>query len=157
MLGNMTSPVVLPTVSYQNMRHWQRWGVKLLGQCSLHCQHQGGRELAVSGRVNESELPINVVKANEPKMLTGSNQNGAWSSSELTMSSGVDVAPPAERPHLTHSVAYAERGKPVALPWWESESQDEPRGVRAGDNRTSECRLVMRWIVSVDTLRKQAD
>jgi hypothetical protein len=28
-------PDVLPSVSYQSMRHWQRWGLKPLGQCSL--------------------------------------------------------------------------------------------------------------------------
>lgn len=66
--------------------------------------------------VNESELLVNVVNENKPKMLIGLNQNGQWSGSEITMFSDVDAAPPAERQHLTHSVTQAERGKPVASP-----------------------------------------
>jgi len=33
-----TSPAVLPAVSYQHVRHWERWGAKLLGQWSLILQ-----------------------------------------------------------------------------------------------------------------------
>jgi len=69
-----TSPVVLPTVSYESGRCRQRRGAKPLEQCSLDCQHQGGQELGVNGMVNVSKLPINVVNANKPKMLTGLNQ-----------------------------------------------------------------------------------
>ena len=63
--------------------------------------------------VNESELLINVVNGNKPKMLTGLNQKGKWSGLEATISSNVDVAPPAKRQNLTYSGIYAERGKPV--------------------------------------------
>ncbi len=70
----MTSSAVLPAVSYQNMRCWQQQGVKLLGQCSLCFQHQRGEELGLSSMVNESELLINAVTENKPKMLIGLNQ-----------------------------------------------------------------------------------
>ena len=63
--------------------------------------------------VNESELLINAVNGNKPKMLTGLNQNGMWSGLEVTNSSNVDVEPPAKRQDLTRSGIYAERGNPV--------------------------------------------
>ncbi len=66
--------------------------------------------------MNESELPINVVNANKPKMLRGLNQNGKWSSSKVTTSFDVDVEPPAKRQSLTHSGTHVERGKPDNLP-----------------------------------------
>ncbi len=51
--------------------------------------------------VNESELPINVVNANKPKMLRGLNQNGKWSSSKVTTSFDVDTNTTGEKaaPH----------------------------------------------------------
>ncbi len=70
----------------------------------------------MSSMVNESELLINVVIGNKPKMLTGLNQNGMWSRLKATNSFNVDVAPPAKRQNLTYSGIYAERGKPVILP-----------------------------------------
>jgi len=69
-----TSPVVLPTCSYESVRRWQQRGAKPLGQCSLDCQHHGGQELGVRDLANESELLINVVIQDKPKMLTGLNQ-----------------------------------------------------------------------------------
>ena len=66
--------------------------------------------------VNESELLINVVIADKPKMLRGLHQNGRWSSSKVTTSFDVDTAPPAEKQHLTHSGTQAKRGKPDTLP-----------------------------------------
>lgn len=37
----------------------------------------------LDGMTNESELLINIVIQNEPKMLTGSRQNGTWSTDPL--------------------------------------------------------------------------
>ena len=88
--------------------------------------------------VNESESLINVVIGNKPKMLTGLDQNGKWTSLEVTISSNEDVVPPAKRRHLTYSGIYAERGKPVISSFEESKSQDEPIGLRVWDNRKSE-------------------
>lgn len=93
--------------------------------------------------VNESELPINVVINEQPKMLRGCHQNGTWSGSEAQLASDVDVAPPAERQHLTYSGTHAERGKPVSRLMRESESRDEPIGMRAWESRRSECSVVM--------------
>jgi hypothetical protein len=47
--------------------------------------------------VNVSELPINVVNASKPKMLTGLNQNGKWSSSKVTTSFDVDISTTGEK------------------------------------------------------------
>ena len=41
---------------------------------ALDCQHQGGRELGLSGVVNPGESLKSVVTYNKPKMLTGLNQ-----------------------------------------------------------------------------------
>jgi hypothetical protein len=152
-----TSPVVFPTVSYESVRCWQRQGAKPLGQCSLYCEHQGGQELGVSSKVNESELLINVVNANKPKMLRGLNQKVSGQAQGLQCPLSETIVPSAKRQHLTYSGTHAERGKPICLPLRESDSQEKPIDVWAWDNRKSKRHLVMRWIVSVDTLRKQAD
>jgi hypothetical protein len=102
---------------------------------------------------NESELLLNVVIANKPKMLRGLNQNDKWSGSKVTSSFDADVAPPAKRQSLIHSGTHAERGKPVSLPLRESESQDEPMEMQAWDSRKSECSTVMVEI-EVDTSRE---
>ena len=59
------------------MRCWQRQGVKPLGQCSRRFQHQEGAELESSSMVNESELLINAVNGDKPKMLTGLSQKAS--------------------------------------------------------------------------------
>jgi len=96
--------------------------------------------------VNESELPINAVNHNEPKVLTGSGQNGKGAGGELSAFRLVDVASPAKRQDLTHSVTRVRQGKPVRLlrsaqplAPEESEPQGEPTGVRVEDARKSEC------------------
>lgn len=66
--------------------------------------------------VNESELLINVVSYDEPKMLTGSHQKGKWLGVGISLISTVDVTPPAKRQDLTHSGIYAERDNLVTFP-----------------------------------------
>ncbi len=51
----------------------------------------------MSNTVNESELLINVVTQDKPKLLRGLNQKGKWASPEIPYSSGEDVVPPAKR------------------------------------------------------------
>ena len=76
---------------YRDMRREQSCGVTLSEQRSPtrtsgrrparrdgDCQHRGGRELGYDGMANGCEPLINAVKISEPKMLTGSNQNGTW-------------------------------------------------------------------------------
>ncbi len=71
-------------------------------------------------------------------MLTGLDQKGRWSSSDVPNSSDADVAPPAERRDLTHSGTHTKRGKPVVLPTRESLSDGKanrkasPRGCGYG-------------------------
>jgi len=66
--------------------------------------------------VNTSELLINVVIVNKPKMLIGLNQNGKWPGIDARTSSVADEEPPAERQDLTHTGTPTERSKPVSLP-----------------------------------------
>ena len=66
------------------MRLGQPYGVKLSGQCTFPKKGNGSREVErklqasmrlearLDGMVNESELLINVVTVEEPKMLIGS-------------------------------------------------------------------------------------
>ena len=67
----------------------------------------------MSSMVNESELLINVVIGDKPKMLSGLSQKASGQDWKLQFLPIVDVAPPAKRQNLTYSGIYAERGKPV--------------------------------------------
>ena len=72
------------------MHGWQRLCVKRSGQCNppkgsahtvrhvhdLQASTRMGTRL--NGMTNASELLINIVTVSEPKMLTGSGQNGTW-------------------------------------------------------------------------------
>jgi hypothetical protein len=96
--------------------------------------------------VNGSELLINVVTPNKPKVLTGLSQKGKWPGARAIKSLAADEVPPAERQDLTHSLVFTRN---VVSPYpsrWESESQGEPIGVRVEDDGGSEGHLVMRWI-----------
>ena len=95
-------------------------------------------------RVNTSELPINAVKTNKPKVLTGLTQNETvsrrWGSN---LPSRSHSWAPAERQHPTHPGSHVERRKPVFLPDWESVSRGTPVGMRVGDGGGSEGRSVI--------------
>jgi hypothetical protein len=60
------------------------------------CQHQRGRAPGSGGWVNPGEAVLNVVTNNKPKMLSGLDQNGAWSGPGVATSPGADAVPPAE-------------------------------------------------------------
>src|SRR5450631_3091990 len=89
-------PGVPSPVAYRPMHGWQRLCVKRSGQCSppkgsaravrrghvLRASTWMGTRL--NGMTNESELLINIVIGIEPKMLTGSGQNGTWRDSPLS-------------------------------------------------------------------------
>jgi len=62
------------------------------------------------------------------KLLTGLDQKVCGQVEGLQRSPAADDAPPAERHDLTHSVASAERGKPVALPCWGREAARPANG-----------------------------
>ena len=76
------------------------------------------------------------------KMLTRLGQNGTWSGPGAPNSPGADDEPPAKSRDPPHPVTSAERGKPVALPARESDSQEEPTGRRVKDEGGSERRPV---------------
>ena len=54
-----------------------------------------------SGQVNPGEVLIKAVNRDEPKMLSGSDQNGKWPGTGAADSPVADDAPPAERHDLT--------------------------------------------------------
>jgi len=83
----LTAPAVLPAVSHRDRRPWQRGGLKLPEQRSLlrkegsrsaslrcDCQHHRGRAPGSGGLVNPGEAVVNVVNINQPKMLSGWDQ-----------------------------------------------------------------------------------
>lgn len=82
--------------------------------------------------VNESELLINVVNVNKPKVLTGLNQKGKGPSTDAGTSSVADDAPPAERQDLTHTGTHTKRGKPVSLPLGKQPVRGADRGAGKG-------------------------
>src|SRR5262249_8371960 len=94
------------------------------------------------GRVNRREAAINVVTKDERKMLTRSGQNGTWSGPVAPNSTGADDAPPAKSGDPPHPGTSTERGKPVALPAGESDSQEQPTGRRVKDEGGSQRRPV---------------
>jgi len=63
--------------------------------------------------VNTSELLINVVSYDKPKMLIRLEPKGKWLGVEGIQSLTVDATPSAKRQDLTRSGIYAERGNPV--------------------------------------------
>jgi len=122
-------PVISLTVPYQDMRLRQRNRVKLLGQrsCSRKtdteiargqcaCQHYSGTELGLSGRVIKRKSPINVVRHDKPKVLTGLNQKVRSQVQELRIFLSRSNRLPAKRGDLTYSGNEGKHGKPVQLP-----------------------------------------
>src|SRR5262249_54861697 len=79
-------------------------------------------------------------------MLIRLGQNGTWSSPGAPNSPGADAAPPAKSGGPPHPGTSAKRGKPVALPSGESDSQEEPTGRRVKDEGGSERRPLTGWI-----------
>ena len=71
----------------------------------------------VDGMVNTHELPINVVRTNKPKMLTGLSQKGTRPGMGVLPSPIADKTATGGQagPTPSHGT-YAERGKPVVLP-----------------------------------------
>ena len=90
MAYDIEKPGVPSPVAYRPMHGRQRTCVKRSGQCTppkgnarvarhehdLRASTRMGTRLV--GMTNEGELLINIVMLSEPKMLTGSGQNGTW-------------------------------------------------------------------------------
>ena len=82
--------------------------------------------------VNESELLINARFWRQAKDADRLEPKGKWSGLEVTISSSVDVEPPAKRQNLTCSGTQAERGKPVILPQGKASREASRWGCRYG-------------------------
>jgi hypothetical protein len=114
-------------------------------------------EPRAEGMVNTCEPSINVVNVNEPKGLTGSDQNGMRTSMEVGWSSIADVVPSAKRWDLRLRVTVIERNLVnLYLSLRESEPQGEPMGMQVADVGKSECSSVMGEI-GLCPARKSAD
>jgi hypothetical protein len=147
-------PAVLPAVSYRDKR--QGRGLKLPEQRSLSLRAgvlgrepgtrlpaAGSREPGACGTVNPGKASINAVIEDKRKLLLRLGQKGTWSRWRAPNSRHAVVAPPAERCDLTHTATATQRGKPVALPFRDSEPQGQPTGLRVEDSGESESRPVM--------------
>jgi hypothetical protein len=88
-------------------------------------QHQGGRELGLSGMGNICESLINIVTNNKLKMLFKLEPKGTWLSTKILLFFVADRMPSVKRRALTHSGTHVERGKPVTLPLRVCKSQDK--------------------------------
>jgi hypothetical protein len=99
---------------------------------------------------NTCESPINVVKRNKPKMLTGLDQKVCGQVQAMPAHLTRTFAPPAERRTLTHFGTNAERGKPVVLSSKLSARkgapQGKPTGLRVWEDGESEGRSVVERI-----------
>src|SRR5580704_9397580 len=65
-------------------------GVETTARLSRDCQRQGGRRARLDDRPNPGELPQASSIVNEPKTLTGSNQNGVQSGDLFSVSKRTD-------------------------------------------------------------------
>ncbi len=63
-----------------------------------------------------SELLLNVVSLDQPKMLTGWNQKVSNLAAMLIIHRSRTTALPAKRESLSHSGAHTEQGKPTVFP-----------------------------------------
>ena len=80
-----------------------RMGGNLIGRSGCDGQPQGGRGLGWGGKVNGSEVLINVVMNDKRKRLRRLDQKGKGAGLGAPNSPSADAAPPAERHSLPHS------------------------------------------------------
>lgn len=74
-----------------------------IARCARRLPASGGLGVRLGGKVNICELLINVVRSNEPKMLTGSAQKGRGWLALLQPGATWTSTPPANRQDLTRS------------------------------------------------------
>jgi len=102
-IGRLPQRALLATVASE------AWGITEPRSSDRPWEREPTRRLPASrrsgasrpGQVNPGEVLIKVVNKDEPKMLSGSDQNGTWSGPGAATSPGADGAPPAERHDLT--------------------------------------------------------
>jgi len=173
MLRLEIKPAVSSAVAYGYMRYQQWSCVKQSGQSSPFERRSQSREaettLQVScgwgarlnGMNNKSELLINIVTLNKPKILTGLTQKGRSRIIPSRLGLHEQQNCRWNRQILTHSfVTYAEHGKPVFL--LSNSGQRAVRqaygsaGIGLQKKRTPLCNGADRGL-NVTLLRKQAD
>jgi len=91
---------------------------------------------------NASELLLNTVMNNKPKMLTGLNQKVCGRLPFIRFGGTRTSWPPVERQGLTHLVTQVNHGKPVSLPFGAGRPQGMLLAVRVKECGESECRPV---------------
>jgi len=98
----------------------------------------------VDGMANSGELPINVVRTDKPKTLTGLNQNGTWPGAGASpfpcrrcraTGEQAEPTPSVIHPWNVVSPSSSPRGRPAA--------RRSPMGRRVGDEGRSERRPVI--------------
>jgi len=102
------SPVAYPLAPRSNPRCRARetgtGDIRRRADAARHLRHlpaSGGSGVRLGGTVNICELPINVVRSNEPKMLTGSAQKGRGRAASSIPGAARTEKPPANRQNLT--------------------------------------------------------
>lgn len=122
------------------MRHWQRWGVKLPGQCTrpqgvvnreaTHpLQASRGGEARLDGMANPGEPMLNLVKPKGPKMLCRPLPKWYAAGGAVVQSVPADIIAAGEESEPNPSGQNEKRGKPVAPPVnRQANRKERPRG-----------------------------
>lgn len=162
-------PGVPSPVAYWCMRGWQRPGMKPPGQRNSplwqRLTPRGGPSSAsanadgvqgLSGKVNTSELLINIVNAEQAKGADRLEPKGMWPVVSQPNRDTRMQWPPVKRQDLTRSLLLVRNMvSPYSRPRYAgaSEPQGTPLGVRVKEGRESECQLVIGWIGVVTSPR----
>ena len=156
MAYDIEKPGVPSPVAYRLMHGRQRTCVKRSGQCTppkgnarvarhehdLQASTRMGPRLG--GMTNESELLINIVILNEPKMLTGSGQNGTRRGCSLVSWDNTDkYAAGGEAGSTPLMLLKRNRVSPHTRPVRAGRPRGRLMGVRVGECGKSECWSVM--------------
>lgn len=169
MVYDIEKPGVPSPVAYRPMHGRQRTCVKRSGQCSppkgsaraarhgldLRASTRMGTRLG--GMTNKSELLINIVILNEPKMLTGSGQNGTRRGCSLVSWDNTDkYAADGEAGSNPLVLLKRNRVSPYFCPVRVGRPQGRLKEVRVEECGKSECRSVMDRIGIATSSRAKA-
>ena len=169
MVYDIEKPGVPSPVAYRPMHGRQRTCVKRSGQCSplkgSACAARHGLDLRAStrmgtrlgGMTNKSELLINIVILNEPKMLTGSGQNGTRRGCSLVSWDNTDKhAADGEAGSNPLVLLKRNRVSPYFCPLRAGRPQGRLTEVRVEECGKSECQSVMDRIGIATSSRAKA-
>ena len=153
----LTSPAVLPAVSYRDVRHWQRWGAKLSGQRRLIPR-------------DDSEAQADAVTASltavgSQDWVGGSTQVNRWNRRDVEQAKEAERLGPQGKgqvqgfrtflaqtlPHRRRGGTFptlgtpTERGKPVVVPRGSVSRKRPPMQQRVKEEGESDGHAVMAW------------